>query len=595
MHRFLPTLCLLLFAGNIATAAPKHALVLFGKPKYAAGFHHFDYVNPDAPKGGRVKLAQTSNFDSLNPFILKGLAAPGTNYMFETLMTPSLDEPQSYYGLIAEKAELSRDKSKLTFYLNENAKWHDGTPITADDVVFSFNTLKEKGHPTYRLQYAEVGAVEKLGPRLVRFHFTNTEQRELPILIASMPIISKAYYTEFPFDKSSLKTPMASGPYTVKKLQAGRFIAYERVENYWAKNLPVNRGKYNFDTIRYDVYRDDVIALEAFKSNDFDLNEEYIARNWAMGYNFPAFNRGDVIKYSAKHKIPRGMQAFMFNMRRGKFADRRVREAIGLSLDFEWMNRTLFYDAYQRNISFFQNTPFAATEPPSAEEQALLEPYKDILPPGIMGSVYLPPQTDGSGFPRAQLIRAQTLLDEAGWLLKDGKRVHKDTGEVLTVEFLIRQKTLQRVIGSMKRNLKKLGIITEERFVDDAQYQKRLEHMDFDLISIWWNMGLIYPGQEQLQYWHSMQADIPGSQNYSGLKNPAVDHILSRLVNADTLESLTTASRALDRTLMWEQVVIPHWSITNYRVAYWNKFDRPKRQPEYGLGFETWWLKKEYR
>lgn len=577
-----------------ALSAPKSAMILFGEPKYKPGFHHFDYVNPNAPQGGVLRLAYVQGFDSLNPFILKGLPAPGLNFYYETLMVGSLDEAQTEYGLIAQTFDLAEDKKSIVFYLNPRARWQDKTPITADDVVFSFNTLKEKGDPMYRLQYAPVVSVEALGKRTVKFIFKDDTSRDLPIILANLPVLSKAYWGTHDFTASTQKPPLTSGPYKIVKVDPGRAVIYEKDPNYWGKDLPSRRGYYNFHRIRYDVYRDDVVALEALKARQFDLYEEYIARNWATAYNIPAVERGDLIKYSAPNKQPRGMQAFLFNTRMSKFSDPKVREAISYTLDFEWLNRTIFYDAYKRNVSFFQSTPFMARELPSPDELKLLEPYRDQLPPQVFTEVYNPPVTNGSGYPRHLLIKAQKLLNDAGWVMKDGVRTNAKTGEVMTIEFLVRQKTFERVVGSIFRNLQKLGIKGTFRLVDDAQYQKRLDKKDFDIISIWWNMGLVFPGSEQLQYWHSSQADIPGGQNYAGLKDPVVDKLLEKMVNAQDLPTLTTTARALDRTLLWHHLIIPHWHISNFRVAYWNKFERPKTPPTYGLGFETWWMKPEF-
>ena len=574
-----------------ANAAPSHALTLYGEPNYSPGFTHFAYTNPDAPKGGTVRLSYSTRFDSLNPFILKGLSAPGVEMLFESLMVRSLDEPQSYYGLIATSVELAEDRRSIIFTLNPNARWHDGTAITPEDVIFSLETLKTKGDPAWQMHYRDLLSAEKTARHQVKIHFENPENRELPFIAASLPVISKAYYSSHDFEKSSLEVPLASGPYTIDMIDVGRSITYRRVENYWGDNLPTRRGQYNFERIRYDVYRDATVTLEALKAKEFDFYQEYIARNWATAYHIPAVERGELIKYTATHKIPRGMQAFIFNLRKTKFSDPRVREAISLTMDFEWLNRTIFFDAYKRNISFFQNTDFEARGTPSPEELALLEPWREQLTAETFGEVYRPPVTDGSGAPRRELLKAQALLNEAGWELKDGKRVHRETGELLSIEFLSRNKAFERVVAAMIRNLNRLGIQASFRFVDDAQYQKRLDSKDFDMISIWWNRGLIFPGNEQRLYWHSSQADIPGGQNMTGLKSEAVDTLLDHLVNAKTLEELTTASHALDRTLLWKKLIIPHWHLNHFRVAFWDMFAMPETRPIYGLGFETWWLK----
>ena len=591
--RFAAAAFLFLIASALALPArAAHGIALFGELKYKPGFTQFEYVNPKAPKGGEIKLSFTGGFDSLNPFILKGVAAPGVSgYVFQSLMTPSYDEPQSYYGLIASDVVVAADRSYAEFTLNPKAHWHDGTAITAADVVFSFDTLKSKGHPAYRLLYKPIAKAEAISERKVRFYFDDKTHRELPLIAAGMPVLPKQYYTTVDFEKTTLEPPLGSGPYRVTKVDAGRSITFSRVKDYWGKDLPSQKGLYNFDTIRVDVYRDDVVALEGIKSGQFDFYEEYIARNWATAYDIPAVRDGRLVKTKVPHKIPRGMQAFLFNQRESKFQDRRVREAIGLTLDFEWMNQTLFYDAYERSTSFFQNTEFEATGLPSPEEGALLRPYQSSLPPGIFNNPIRVPKTDGSGFARANLIRAQELLNDAGWVMRDGKRVNAQTGEPLTVEFLMMQRTFERVIGAMRQNLRKLGIDSSFRYVDASQYQKRLENRDFDVVSIWWNQGVFFPSTEQYSFWHSSQADVKASQNLSGLKNPLVDRLVERIIRANSIAQLRPAARALDRVLMAEHVVIPHWFLPAWRLAYWDKFGKPVVTPPYNIGLDSWWAK----
>ncbi len=622
--------------GTLALATPSyaaHGIAMYGDLKYPANFKQFDYVNPDAPKGGTLKLSANAPFDSMNPFILRGISAPGLQgNVLQTLMTPSYDEPQSYYALIADSVTLAPDRSYADFTLNPAAKWDDGKPITADDVIWTFNTLKTQGHPVYRIQLKPI-TIEKTGPRSVRFHFEDKTRRELPLVAASLPVLPQQYYCEatsarllpsgekdgmrgastgdekpleapspqpsplkgegasvcIPFDKTTLQTPLGSGPYRVAAVDPGRAITYERVKNYWAANLPSQRGFYNFDTIRFDVYRDDVSALEGIKSHQFDFYEEFIARNWATAYDIPAIKSGQLNKTLIPHKIPRGMQGFLFNTRLEKFSDRRVREAIGLTLDFEWMNKVLFYSAYERNGSYFNNTDFEAKGLPSKDELALLDPYKSQLPPALFTTEYKVPTNDGSGNARENLIRAQQLLDDAGWVMRDGKRVNKKTGEPLTVEFLMTQRTFERVIASMRHNLARLGIAASFRYVDAAQYQRRVDHRDFDVISIWWNQGLFYPGMEQYQYWNSTQADVEGSQNLGGIKNKAVDMLTEKILRAQTLAELIPAGRALDRVLLNEYYVIPHWNLNAWRITYWNQFGRPKITPAYSYAIDTWW------
>lgn len=611
-------LCVLL--ATPALAAPHHAITLYGEPKYKAGFKRFDYVNPKAPKGGIIKLSYSGPFDSVNPYILKGVAAPGVaQYLFQSLMTPSYDEPQSYYGQIAQTIEIAKDRSWADFVLNPKARWHDGKSITADDVVWTFDTLKEKGHPVYRVMYKPISKVEKLDDHKVRFHFDDKEHRELPLIAASMAVLPKHYYEKVPFDKSSLQAPVGSGPYKITAIDPGRSITYSRVEDYWARDLPTERGRYNFDTIRIDVYRDDVVSVEGIKSNYFDYYEEYIARNWATAYDIPAVRDGRLIKTKIPHKIPRGMQAFLFNTRLAKFSDRRVREAIALTLDFQWMNKTLFYGAYERGKSFFGNTEFEAKGLPLGEELELLKPYscgghlileergmakksKKPYPPSPSGyclpysmfcAPFKVPKTDGSGYARENLAHAQYLLSDAGWIMKNGKRVHKDTGEQLTIEFLMTQRTFERVIGIMRKNLAKLGIDSTFRYVDASQYQRRVDKRNFDIVSIWWNQGLFFPGTEQYTFWHSSQAEMEGSQNLGGIKNPAVDDLVNRIKRAQTLDELRPAAQALDRTLLFEHYVIPHWNLNAWRILYWNKFGRPEITPNYNVGLDTWWYEPQ--
>lgn len=581
--------CWLLVVGT-ANATPSHCLSLYGECKYKSDFKHFDYVNPDAPKGGAVKLAETGSFDNLNPFILKGVKAPAISGIFDSLMVASQDEPQTMYGLIASQVDVADDNSTAEFYLRKEARFHDGSPITPDDVVFSFNTLKAKGDPTFRILYAPIVKVEKTGKNKVKFTFNDTKNKELPMIAAGMPILSQAYYSKIDFEKTTLESPLGSGAYQVESVEQGKNITYKLVTDYWASELPVNKGQYNFGTIRYDMYRDENVTLEALKAGEYDFRREYIARNWATAYDTPAVKDGRIIKREIPDGTPQGMQAFIFNTRLEKFSDRRVREAIGLSLDYEWVNKTIFYGAYTRNKSFFENTEFAATGLPTGKELELLRPFADTLPPALFTTPFSNPVTDGSGNPRENLRRASELLDEAGWKVKNGKRAN-EKGEQLSLEVMLRQPTMERVIAPMRKNLERLGITSSIRMVDDAQYQKRTDSADFDMVSIWINRGVFFPGNEQVSLWHSSQADVKGSSNLAGLKSKAVDAILEALTKSEDKESLIAAGRALDRVLLWENVVIPNWHSSSYRVAYWNKFGMPQTTPKYNLGFQTWWIK----
>lgn len=576
---------------TIAYAAPSHCLTLYGACKYKADFTHFEYTNADAPKGGAVKLAEMGTFDNLNPFILKGVKAPGlTDYLFESLMAQSLDEPQSMYGLIAESVNIADDHASAEFTLRKEARWQDGNPITPDDVAFSFTALKDKGDPTYKILYDQINACEKTGERTVKFTFKDTNNRQLPLIAAAMPILSKAYYDTHDFEKTTLEAPLASGPYKVETVDQGRSITLKRIPDYWGKDLPVNKGQYNFDTIRFDMYRDENVSLEGLKAGEYDFRREYIARNWATAYDSPAITEGRLIKREIPDQTPQGMQAFIYNTRKPQFTDRRVREAIGLAMDYEWLNKTIFYGAYVRNASFFENTDFQSQGLPQDAELALLKPLEKDLPPDLFKEEFKNPVTDGSGNARGNLLKAQKLLEEAGWTIKDNKRVDAK-GNVLTVEFMLRQPTMERVIGPMRKNLERLGITSSIRMVDDAQYQKRTDTGDFDVVSIWINRGLFYPGNEQVAIWHSSQADVKGGNNLGGVKNPAVDAVLAALTAAKTEDDLKAAGRALDRVLLWEHYVIPNWHSGVFRVAYWDKFGIPEVVPKYGLGFTAWWIK----
>lgn len=568
-----------------------HALTQYGAPKYPANFEHFEYVNPEAPKGGTLKLAEMSAFDTLNPFTLKGVKAPGSGLLFESLMTSSLDEPQSMYGLVAESVTMPENRAWAEFTLRSKARWHDGTPITPEDVIFSLEVLKTRADPVYRITYADIIKAEKTGAHKVKFTFTDGSRRELPQIAALMPILSKTYYATHEFDKTTLESPLGSGPYKVASVDQGRSISYARVKDYWAKDLPVNRGTYNFDTIRYDIYRDETVALEAFKAGAYDFRQEYIARNWATAYDFPAIHKGEVIKRAIPDGRPQGMQAFEFNTRESRFADARVREAIGLAMDYEWLNKTIFYGAYTRNRSFFANTAFEAKGIPETSEKALLEPFRAQLPPALFQQEFINPVTDGSGNNRAQLVKADNLLKEAGWIIRDGVRVNARTGEKLTLEFLLRQQTFLRVLGAMRKSLERLGIEARVRLVDDSQYQKRVDNHDFDIISIWVNQGLFYPGTQQVPLWHSSQAKVRGSNNWGGIAHPVIDALLDKLTSAKDEQELTAAGRALDRVLQWEYYVIPHWHSGSFRVAYRNTLAQPKISPRYDVGLMNWWKK----
>ncbi len=566
-----------------------HAIAMHGEPKYGPGFTHFDYVNPDAPKGGEVRQSAIGSFDNLNPYILKGQSASGIGRIFETLMTGSEDEAFSQYGLIAETIEWPEDRSWVAFTLRPEARWHDGTPITVEDVIFSLETLKTKGHPFYRAYYGDVVKAETSGERKVKFTFANGLNRELPLIIGELPILSRTYYETHDFEKTTLVSPLGSGPYRVESVDPGRSITYARIEDYWGADLPVRRGQNNFDVIRIDNYRDPTVAMEAFKAHEYDFRSENASKVWATAYVGEAFDDGRIVKEEIAHSIPTGMQGFVFNTRRDKFADPRLRRALGYAFDFEWTNKNLFNGAYTRTMSYFSNSELASSGLPDDAELALLEPYRGQIPAPIFNQVYEPPKNDGTGNARRNLRKALKLLGEAGWIILDSKLVSPADGQPLEIEFLIVSPLFERIIAPFIKNLEKLGVAAKIRLVDSAQYQKRLEEFDFDMIVATIGQSLS-PGNEQNNYWTTVSADTPGSRNYAGIKDPAVDSLVATLIAAPERDSLIAAARALDRVLLSGYYVIPHWHIRSFRVAYWNKFARPAIAPKYSLGFDGWWV-----
>jgi len=566
-----------------------YGLSMYGDLKYGLGFTHFDYVNPAAPKRGDVHLAAIGTFDNLNPFILKGVAAAGIAATFDTLMESSSDEPFSEYGLLAESIEVPADRSWVIFTLRPEARFHDGSPITADDVVWTFETLTSKGHPFYRSYYSKVVKAEQLGIRRVRFSFSPGDNRELPLIIGQLPVLSKAYWGTHDFGATTLQPPLGSGPYRVESVEPGRSIIYRRVDNYWGAKLPVRAGRNNFDQIRYDYYRDATVALEAFKAGQYDFREENVAKNWATGYDTPAVAAGLIKKEEIPNDVPTGMQAYVFNTRRTVFQDRRVREALGYAFDFEWTNRYLFYGAYTRTKSYFSNSELASRGVPSPAELRVLDPFRGQEPAAVFTQEYIPPATDGSGDIRNNLIRALALLEEAGWVIKNMRLINRRTGEPMQFEILLADPSFERITLPFAKNLERLGITARVRTVDTAQYQNRIDNFDFDLTVGSWPESLS-PGNEQIDYWTSQRADVSGSRNLAGIKDPVVDKLVDVVIAAADRQSLIDRTRALDRVLLWGQYAIPQWHIQSFRVAYWDTFARPKITPPYALGFDTWWV-----
>lgn len=574
-----------------------HGLSVFGDLKYPAGFAQFEYVNPAAPKGGTLALVPSSwaynqnpqTFNTLNTLILKGDAPVGLTIIYDSLMARALDEPDAVYGLVAEGIEVSQDRNTYRFHLRPEARWHDGAPLTADDVAFSLATLKDKGHPLISQTIREMAGAEAVGTHEVEVTFTGDQARDLVQTVAGLPIISKAYYTARPFDETTMDLPLGSGPYRVGAFKSGSFIDYERVDDYWGKDLPVVRGQYNFDTIRYEFYRDRDVSFEAFKAGKYLFREEFTSRVWATGYDFPAVQDGRVELATLSDDTPSGAQGWFLNTRLNKFSDPRVREALIYAFDFEWTNRTLFYDLYERTHSYFQNSDMMATGLPDAAELALLEPWRGKMPDEVFGEPFSPPVSNGSGQDRKLLRHATALLKEAGWTIVDGT-LKNEAGDPLRIEFIDSDSSFDRVIQPYIRNLKLLGIEATARTVDAAQFQSRLNDFDFDLVPRRYSMSPT-PGEGIKQFWTSESAAVPGSNNLSGIENPAIDALTDIVITAETRGEQITAARALDRVLRAGRYWVPHWYKAAHNVAYWDVYDRPADKPRYALGVvETWWL-----
>ena len=586
---FAAALCLAQPAVAADPVKPVHGLAMHGEPRYKAGFEHFEYVNPAAPKGGELRLAALNTFDNLNPFIVKGVEAAGSSLPFESLMTPSADEPFSMYGLIAESVEVPGDRSWVAFTIRKEARWHDGKPITPEDVVFSLETLKTKGEPNYRFYYAAVAKAEKVAPNKVKFTFKPGDNRELPLIVGEMPILPKHYWQGKAFDETTLTAPLGSGPYRVATLEPGRWVVYERVKTYWGANLGVRKGLFNFDRIRYDYYRDSTVALEALKAGEYDFREENEAKKWATAYeDWPALKDGRARKERLENQVPTGMQAFAYNIRRPLFADARVRRALAYAFDFEWSNKNLFHSQYKRSESYFSNSELAAAGLPEPLELRVLEPLKDKLPPEVFTTAYHAPKTEGDGNIRPNLRLAMNLLEEAGWTVEQGKLVKG--GQPFRFEILLAQPTFERIALPFVKNLSRLGIEAEVRTVDTSQYQNRVRAFDFDMIVMNWGQSLS-PGNEQSMFWSSAAAEQSGSRNVVGIKNPAVDALVEQVIAATTREDLVARTRALDRALLWNHYVIPQWHLGADRLAWWDKYGRPESVPMKGFQLFSWWVK----
>ncbi|TVQ52271.1 MAG: ABC transporter substrate-binding protein [Rhodobacteraceae bacterium] len=571
-----------------------HGGSLVGALRYPPDFPHFGYVNPEAPKGGRARIATQSNFDSFNPFIVRGDTPTGIGLLFDTLMESSLDEGSTQYGLIAEWYEHPRNHGWVAFRIRDEARFQDGRPITPEDVVWTFNTLVDKGSPFYRFYYQNVVDVRDMGDNVVRFDFDQTGNRELPHIMGQLAVLPKHWWAERDFEAGGLERPLGSGAYRIGAFEVARFIEYERVEDYWAKDLPVKRGKDNFDRLRYEIFLDASAALDAFRGGLVDFRAEFSAQNWAERFNFSAVRDGRVIREEVEVKGPKRVQYLAMNLRRPKFQDRRTREALELAFDFEWSNRTIYFEQYARPYSFFQGTEdLTPSGPPDAAELALLEPWRGQIPDEVFGEPHRPPVSDGSGRDRRLLRRAAQLLEEAGWRPRgDGVLIDAD-GEPFEIEFLSAQDAQERVIGPYLRNLETLGVRARFRLVDAPQYIRRVSQdpeFDFDMI-IWGVGNSDSPGNEQREFWSTESAGRMGSRNVGGVADPAVDALIDRIIFAEDRASLAAACRALDRVLTWNRYGIMQLYTPFERIAWWDMFGRPDPLPERSIGFPTvWWL-----
>ena len=567
-----------------------HALSIHGDVKYGPDFTHFDYADANAPKGGAATLAAIGTYDSFNGFILKGVSATSLGLIYDTLLTSSSDEAFTEYGLLVETIDMPADRSWVEFALREEARWHDGRPVTADDVVWTFETLMENGHPFFKQYYANVESAERMGPRTVRFAFSDATNRELPLITGQLTVLPKHYWEGRDFTETTLEPPLGSGPYRVADFEAGRSVTYERVPDYWGRDLAVNRGRHNIDRLRFDYYRDNTIALEAFKAGEIDFRFENNSKDWATQYDFAAVTEGHVVVDQIGHEIGTGMQGFWFNTRTTKFADPRVRLALSHAFDFEWTNDNLFYGQYDRTASFYSNTELAAAGAPEGLEARILECFRGGVDEAAFATAYEPPSTADGGSLRQNLRTARDLLEEAGWTVRDGALVNAETGEAMEIEFLLVAPAFERVIGPYIQNLERLGVAARIRTVDSAQYQKRVEDFDFDMIVASIGQSLS-PGNEQRNQWSSAAAAIPGTQNYAGIEDPVVDALVDLVIQAPSREALIAATRALDRVLRLGYYLVPNWHIRSFRLAWWNKFGKPERLPRYGFGFPAlWWV-----
>ena len=574
-----------------AAPQPRHALAMQGEPRYPADFAHLDYVRADAPKGGTLIEARAGTFDNVNPWILTASAPEDRLYFsYDRLMIRAYNEPYTVYGLVAETATVPDDRSWIEFALNENARFNDGVPVTADDVIFSFETLKKWGRANQRRVYSLVSEVRRIDDHRIRFVLGPNHDRETVMILAIMPVFAKHYWQGREFNTPTIEPPVTSGPYRLAKVDPGRSLTFERVRDYWGKDLPINVGLYNFDAIRVDFYRDDNIALEAFKAGAFNFRREMDTTKWLTGYDFPAIKDGRVTREVLPERRVDNTRGLIFNTRRPLFADRRVREALSYAFDFEWMNRALMGGMFRRINSYFPNSELVPEGPPNTNELALLEPFRNELPPEVFGPAYRPPETDGSGDVglRPNLRKAMALLESAGWVVRDGQLVGDKTGKPFRFEILLQDPHDARIALPYAQALRRLGIAASVRVLDLTQYVGRRAQFDFDMIMDRWILTMS-PGVEQMVYWGSKAADTPGSLNYAGVKSPAIDALASSIAAAPTRADMLDRVHALDRALTWGHYMIPLYYLGVDLVAYWQPICRPEVTPSWGLVFETWY------
>jgi microcin C transport system substrate-binding protein len=582
---------------GFADTRARHGISAFGDLKYPADFPHFDYVNPDAPKGGSFSMIGANRqfnqnfltFNSLNSYILRGDAALGMERTFASLMTGAADEPDSMYGLAAQSVQISEDGLVYRFTLRPGLTFHDGSPIDAHDAVFSLTVLKEKGHPIIQALMRDVDGAEATDDRTLIVRFKEKRGRDVPLFVAGLPIFSRAYYSKRPFEESSLEAPLGSGPYKVGRFEAGRYIEYDRVKDWWGAKLPVQRGLHNFDVIRYEFFRDRDVAFEGFTGRSYTFREEFTSRIWATRYDFPAMRDGRVKRDVLKDETPSGAQGWFLNTRRAKFQNPKLREAMIYAFDFEWTNRSIMYGSYDRTHSVFQNSDLMAVGKPGADELKLLEAFRGKIPDEVFGEPFVPPVTDGSGNDRNLLRQATRLLNEAGYPVKNGKRM-TPSGEPMTVEFLLEEPSFQAHHMPYIKNLAVLGIDANVRMVDPVQLKARTNEFDFDVVIQRFSFSTV-PGESLRSYFSSRSAAIKGSQNLAGISDPVIDSLVDTIVAAPTRPELVTACRALDRVIRSGRYWVPHWYKASHWIAYWDVFDRPAQgKPKYARGIpETWW------